>query len=203
MRALCMLVVMCQCVAAHNCSVELGKNRFDTETETELLCFYVQYHALMLVTFSCVFVATLPITLVFILLYKCLGKFEKRTKRCIKFSITSFVLMFGPEPMLAAIILLFIDKQVRKCSSTPTRSAVYAEPGTPVLEEASDEVVVISILPEDPTPPRECSICLQSDSDPYKWFTTPCKHSFHLACISTWTNNTCPLCRKLVNYGEK
>ncbi len=157
----------------------------------------MQYHTAMLIIYAYMFFSTLPITLAFILLYKCLGKCKKRTMVCIKFSITSFVLMFGLELLLAVIILLFIDKQIRKCSRTPTRSAVYATEPIPVLEVPElTEVVVISILPEDPNTPRECSICLDSGGDPDKWFTTTCKHSFHLECINKWTKATCPYCRQ-------
>lgn len=44
-----------------------------------------------------------------------------------------------------------------------------------------------------------CSICHRRYSDPpnNRAVTTPCKHTFHIACLRTWTqrSDTCPMCR--------
>lgn len=43
-----------------------------------------------------------------------------------------------------------------------------------------------------------CSICLEvvNSSNDDNWFVSKCNHLFHKKCISKWTRNTCPLCRK-------
>jgi hypothetical protein len=45
---------------------------------------------------------------------------------------------------------------------------------------------------------KSCSICLElvTSSNDDNWFVTKCNHLFHKKCISKWTRNTCPLCRK-------
>jgi hypothetical protein len=44
-----------------------------------------------------------------------------------------------------------------------------------------------------------CSICLSNLKDNIK--TLECNHTFHIDCIDIWynNNNTCPLCRKIIN----
>lgn len=45
-----------------------------------------------------------------------------------------------------------------------------------------------------------CSICHRRHADPpnNRTLTTPCNHTFHVACLRTWTqrSDTCPLCRR-------
>lgn len=45
-----------------------------------------------------------------------------------------------------------------------------------------------------------CSICHRRHADPpnNRTVTTPCEHTFHVACLRTWTrrSDTCPLCRR-------
>jgi len=45
---------------------------------------------------------------------------------------------------------------------------------------------------------KSCSICLElvTSSNDDNWFITKCNHLFHKKCISKWTRNTCPMCRK-------
>ena len=45
---------------------------------------------------------------------------------------------------------------------------------------------------------KTCSICLETVNDCKNdnWFISKCNHLFHKKCISKWTKNTCPLCRK-------
>ena len=45
---------------------------------------------------------------------------------------------------------------------------------------------------------KTCSICLDivNSSNDDNWFISKCNHLFHKKCISKWTRNTCPLCRK-------
>lgn len=45
---------------------------------------------------------------------------------------------------------------------------------------------------------KTCSICLElvNNSKDDNWFISKCNHLFHKKCISKWTRNTCPLCRK-------
>jgi hypothetical protein len=45
----------------------------------------------------------------------------------------------------------------------------------------------------------ECCICM--DKNAQEWVRTRCSHSFHRECLNNWTNtnNTCPICRKIIN----
>jgi hypothetical protein len=45
----------------------------------------------------------------------------------------------------------------------------------------------------------ECCICMDKNSQ--EWIRTQCNHSFHRECLNNWTNtnNTCPICRKILN----
>ncbi len=86
---------------------------------------------------------------------------------------------------------------------------VHVEPPPPpsleVMVEApppGDEVVEISIVAfdectaADDTLSYECPICFESGGDSNAWFTTKCRHSFHLACINKCVQDSCPLCRR-------
>jgi hypothetical protein len=45
----------------------------------------------------------------------------------------------------------------------------------------------------------ECCICMDKNSQ--EWIRTKCNHCFHRECLNNWTNtnNTCPICRKILN----
>jgi len=45
----------------------------------------------------------------------------------------------------------------------------------------------------------ECCICMEKNAQ--EWIRTQCNHSFHRECLNNWTNtnNTCPICRKILN----
>lgn len=52
----------------------------------------------------------------------------------------------------------------------------------------------------------ECPICLeQIEQTQTKATPEPCKHCFHVICISIWLkdNNTCPVCRRKIEYDAK
>jgi hypothetical protein len=46
----------------------------------------------------------------------------------------------------------------------------------------------------------ECSICLCDLS--FDTVTTPCRHTFHAACLKQWRQGTCPNCRSLLLSDE-
>ena len=50
---------------------------------------------------------------------------------------------------------------------------------------------------------NNCSICLVSLKD--NTYTLKCNHTFHYSCLELWlnTNNTCPLCRAIINTHNK
>lgn len=49
-----------------------------------------------------------------------------------------------------------------------------------------------------------CSICMTERGDPRGLVTTPCKHTFHIMCLSRWVStpdvDTCPMCRGSLGY---
>jgi len=50
----------------------------------------------------------------------------------------------------------------------------------------------------------DCPICYEKVDDSTGHCTLSCKHSFHLACLSKWSNEnpSCPLCRKALGATE-
>lgn len=50
----------------------------------------------------------------------------------------------------------------------------------------------------------DCPICYEKVDDSTGHCTLSCKHSFHLACLSKWSNEnpSCPLCRKTLGATE-
>jgi hypothetical protein len=209
------MLLMCQCVLAYECNVSAGSFHFETETET--MCNYINYHILVMFFFGYMCISSIPATVCFTVWHKCYGIHEENRRFYTKCTLVTFILAFGVETVLALIFILILAEQIRKCCSTP-RSRVYAQTEplpTPQVPELT-EVIVVSIISEEvaePTPQQpectqlqvdareECSICLDSSGDPDAWFTTTCKHSFHLACINDWVKDTCPLCRKCMFFG--
>ncbi len=59
-----------------------------------------------------------------------------------------------------------------------------------------DNISVISL--------NECSICFNSMIKTNSIEKLSCDHNFHSECINKWliNNNTCPLCRKVINKSE-
>ena len=51
---------------------------------------------------------------------------------------------------------------------------------------------------------NECTICLLNYTEETKK-TTECNHTFHDECIGRWlqTNNSCPLCRAVLNQQTR
>jgi len=51
---------------------------------------------------------------------------------------------------------------------------------------------------------EECTICLLQYTEETKK-TTECNHTFHDECIGRWlqTNNSCPLCRTVLNQQKQ
>ena len=64
-------------------------------------------------------------------------------------------------------------------------------------------MVMRKFNPNDFKSQKDCSICLCEFQDDEEITPLPCtaKHYFHSACIENWlkTNNTCPLCRQVIN----
>ncbi|KAI4387081.1 hypothetical protein MLD38_004941 [Melastoma candidum] len=49
-----------------------------------------------------------------------------------------------------------------------------------------------------------CPVCLEKlDLDTSGILTTICNHSFHISCISRWTDSSCPVCRYCQQQPEK
>ncbi|XP_031385927.1 BRAP2 RING ZnF UBP domain-containing protein 2 isoform X1 [Punica granatum] len=49
-----------------------------------------------------------------------------------------------------------------------------------------------------------CPVCLERlDHDPGGTLTTICNHTFHISCISNWTDSSCPVCRFCQQQPEK
>ncbi|KAF0906047.1 hypothetical protein E2562_009059 [Oryza meyeriana var. granulata] len=68
---------------------------------------------------------------------------------------------------------------------------------TQLIEHAHSSVTSSA---EQPT----CPVCLERlDQDPGGILTTICNHSFHCACISKWTDSSCPVCRYCQQQPEK
>lgn len=52
---------------------------------------------------------------------------------------------------------------------------------------------------------NSCAICMKEDLDNSNIYTTDCKHIFCDECLDDWFkrgNNTCPLCRSVINTYE-
>ena len=56
-----------------------------------------------------------------------------------------------------------------------------------------------------PEPDDTCVVCLEDYVTDPDFTSLKCKHIFHRACLRTWTeiNNTCPICRSLINRVER
>ncbi|KAK4761050.1 hypothetical protein SAY87_005943 [Trapa incisa] len=68
--------------------------------------------------------------------------------------------------------------------------------------KGSTENIQTALMPsiEQPT----CPVCLERlDQDAGGTLTTICNHSFHISCISKWTDSSCPVCRFCQQQPEK
>ncbi|KAM7258243.1 hypothetical protein ACFE04_013984 [Oxalis oulophora] len=58
--------------------------------------------------------------------------------------------------------------------------------------------------PASLTEQPSCPVCLERlDQDTSGTLTTICNHSFHISCISNWTDSSCPVCRYCQQQPEK
>ena len=159
------------------------------------MCDYVNYHAGMLVIcgiFTAVFLAMA-------LLMVLLSMREEDVTFCLILALSCFVLMLGFEaPILLVYLLLlivvlraYVLKIIARCRSNAVGIVVEV-----VVEAVVDVAVTTDVHIFIPDETVECSICLESGGGP--WFTTQCKHPFHLTCINAWPKDTCPLCRGVI-----
>jgi hypothetical protein len=51
---------------------------------------------------------------------------------------------------------------------------------------------------------QKCTICLDSITSDQETLQMPCNHYFHKGCLEKWlsTDNTCPICRQVLEYRE-
>jgi hypothetical protein len=192
------------------CNVTLG---FDSiETESVMLCDFVNYHIIMLAFFG-----TISILLMFTILglFACYG-YNQNTPTTYSIQISgllmfaTFLLSMGIDGALIILylvsILIIFYTFVQSCiNSLAPHFEIYR---TRRLDTTS---VLDSINVTDGVEMRQsmehfindtlnkvisnCSICLETDEGP--WFVTACGHMFHPTCIQKWQKDTCPLCRTI------
>ena len=189
MSKLMILLVCLTCHTAFASECNITFIGLHIQTSTNSMCDYVNYHAAMLVIcgiFTAVFLAMA-------LLMVLLSVREEDVSLCLTLALSCFVLMLGFEAPIVLVYLLllivvlraYVLKLIARCRSNAV--GIMVEVVVEVVEVTTDVHIFI------PDETVECSICLESGGGP--WFTTPCKHPFHLTCINAWPKDTCPLCR--------
>jgi hypothetical protein len=172
----------CPTAFASECNITFIGSQIQTSTDS--MCDYLNYHAVMLVLcgiFTVVF-------LVMARLMMLLAVEDEDVTCCLTWALSFLVLMLGFEGPIALVYLLllvvvlrtYVLKIVALCPSNAVGTVVEVESPADIHIFVPDETV-------------ECCICLEAGGGP--WFTTPCDHRFHLACIHAWPKDTCPLCR--------
>jgi len=75
-----------------------------------------------------------------------------------------------------------------------------------VEDDNNDGVEIIALTNDDDeeNTTRECPICFEEIPENSIKFL-PCMHSFHDACVTTWTdiNDTCPVCKNNNNATQR
>jgi len=75
-----------------------------------------------------------------------------------------------------------------------------------VEDDNNDGVEIIDLTNDDDeeNTTRECPICFEEIPENSIKFL-PCMHSFHDACVTTWTdiNDTCPVCKNNNNATQR
>jgi hypothetical protein len=174
----------------------------EIELESRALCEYLNYHLVMFVLCGSMSFALMCVVLVLIIRF---GRnmtpeqeviIELFTKKAFVFCIMAL----GLEGAVALCYVIFFCLVIfttmhicfREIWLLVVRTVRFSARRRNVIVSAPDTIHIVVIS-------NSCPICLETDDGP--WYTTPCGHTFHIACIDKWRRETCPLCRGRVGLG--
>lgn len=188
------------------------------EVESYDMCGFINYHIIMFLFFGSLFILFM-LTAIFKIAYygsNLSDEQQEEVQQFARWALYCVLLMMGFECALAScylIVVCFCVHQcivflfpwavgsvrlflanVTACCSYQYRLAMglFSFSGTSVHPAPGDVELGLDAQLDE-----VCCICLESRGrEP--WFFAPCGHSYHVKCIHSWKQGTCPLCRKAV-----
>ena len=173
---------------AYPCNVTFFEKLIEVESFN--LCYYINYHAFMFVVFGGMSVLSLLVTIM-----KLICKSNTESSATLSFGF--FVLSLGLEtPYILCLLCLFLILLYKMIKSiTPVWIDFHMSFSFRIHVEPSP-MQSVEIAMDNVYNDMECPICMETNES--IWFTTKCGHSYHLACITAWPQDTCPICRAIV-----